>query len=262
MSVEPDGPLAGKKIVVTRARAQADKLARMLEHLGATVIEFPTIEIRPVQPPPAVPSLKDFDWIIFTSVNGVSAFLDAIDPKQPEFDLRNCRVCAVGPGTTTALRSRGVRVDLIPDDYRQEGVLEALRDHDPLLRGKHILLPKGDLAREFLPEQLRALGAEVTELVVYHTVGAEADTAAVRALVDARPDAVTFTSGSTAKHFARLVGPEGLRQMAGALFVAIGPETSAAARACDIPVYLEPKQHDLLSLAKALVKAFTGQDLE
>jgi len=257
-----DKPLAGKKIVVTRARAQADKLATMLEDLGAAVIEFPTIEIRPVSPPPAIPSLRDFDWVVFTSVNGVNAFLDAIDGDHPDLDLRNCRVCAVGPGTTTALRERGVKVDVTAADYRQEGVLDILQETDPLLRGKHILLPKGDLAREFLPVELRKLGALVTELIVYQTVSVAADPAAVRTLVDAKPDAVTFTSASTARNFAQMVGAENLQRMAGVLFAAIGPETAAAARACDIPVYLEPRQHDLGSLARALAKAFTGRDLE
>lgn len=262
MNAPADKPLTGKKIVVTRARAQAGKLAKMLEDLGATVIEFPTIEIELVSPPPPIPPLRNFDWIVFTSVNGVNAFLNAVNGDHPDLDLRNCRVCAVGPATATALHERGVRVNCMPDSYRQEGILEALQEMDPLLGGKHILMPKGDLAREFLPEQLRKAGAQVTELVVYHTVGVPPAPDAVRRLLNAKPDAVTFTSASTAKHFARLVGPEGLQQMAGVLYVAIGPETSAAARACDIPVYLEPAQHDLLSLAKALVKAFTGQELE
>jgi uroporphyrinogen III methyltransferase/synthase len=262
MTTPAEKPLLGKKIVVTRARAQADKLARMLEDLGATVLEFPTIEIEPVQPPPPIPPLHGFDWIIFTSVNGVNAFLDAVDGNNPDLDLRNCRVCAVGPGTTTALRDRGVKVDVTAGDYRQEGVLDVLQETDPLLRGKHILLPKGDLAREFLPEELRKLGATVAELIVYRTISLRADPAAVQALIDAKPDAVTFTSGSTARNFAAMLGPEGLRQLAGVLFAAIGPETAAAARACDIPVYLEPKQHDLGSLARALAKAFTGRDMD
>lgn len=262
MSDTPEKPLAGKKVVVTRARAQADKLAKMLEDLGATVIEFPTIEIKPVQPPPPIPPLHGFDWIIFTSVNGVNAFLDAIDGDHPDLDLRNCRVCAVGPGTTTALHDRGVKVDVTAGDYRQEGVLDVLQETDPLLRGKHILLPKGDLAREFLPEELRKLGANVAELIVYRTVSLATDRVAVQALIDAKPDAVTFTSGSTARTFAAMVGPEGLQQMAGVLFAAIGPETAVAARACNIPVRLEPAQHDLRSLARALAKAFTGEELE
>ncbi len=258
----PDKPLAGKKIVVTRARAQADKLAKMLEELGAAVIEFPTIDIRPVQPPPAIPPLRDFDWVIFTSINGVNAFLDAITGEHPDGDLRNCRVCAVGPGTTMVLRERGVRVDLVPGDFIQEGVVAALTETDPLLGGKRIMWPKGDLSRDLISAELRKLGATVEEVVVYHTVGVEAAPEAVRALLDAKPDAVAFTSASTARNFARIVGPEGLRRLAGVLFVAIGPETSAAARACDMPVYIEPAQHDLWSLAKSLVKAFTGRDLE
>jgi uroporphyrinogen III methyltransferase/synthase len=262
MNTLPEKPLAGKKIVVTRARAQADKLATMLEDLGALVIEFPTIEIKPVSPPPAIPPLHEFDWVVLTSVNGVNTFLDALNRNHANGDLRNCRVCAVGPGTTSALRERGVKVDVTASDYRQEGALEVLQETDPLLGGKHILLPKGDLAREFLSEELRKLGARVTELVVYQTVSVATEPAAVRELIEAKPDAVTFTSGSTARNFAQIVGPEILQRMSGVLFAAIGPETAAAARACDIPVYLEPAQHDLQSLVRALAKAFTGRDWE
>ncbi len=262
MNAPLEKPLTGKKIVVTRARAQSDKLAKMLEDLGAAVIEFPTIEIKPISPPPPIPPLSGFDWIVLTSVNGVTTFLDALNRGHADGDLRNCRVCAVGPGTTSALRDRGVKVDVTASDYRQEGALDVLQETDPLLGGKHFLLPKGDLAREFLPEELRKLGAQVTELVVYQTVSVATDPAKVRAMIDARPDAVTFTSGSTARNFAQIVGAENLQRMNGVLFAAIGPETAAAARACDIPVYLEPAQHDLQALVRALAKAFTGRELE
>jgi uroporphyrinogen III methyltransferase/synthase len=251
-------PLAGKKVVVTRAREQAGKFVQMLEDLGAVVIEFPTIEIRPVQPPPAIPPLRDFDWVIVTSANAGNALLDALNDGHPDGDLRNCRVCAIGPGTSSELRRRGVKVDLVPGDHIQEGIVEALKDFDPLLSGKHILLPKGDLSREYLADELRKLGASVCEIVVYHTIRVEASADALRSLLDSAPDAITFTSASTARHFARIVGAEGLAKLAGTVFASIGPETSAEARACGIRVDVEPAQHDLWSLAGALADHFIG----
>jgi uroporphyrinogen III methyltransferase/synthase len=229
----------------------------MLEDLGAEVIEFPTIEIRPVQPPPAIPPLRDFDWVIVTSANAGDALLDLLDGDHPDGDLRNCRVCAIGPGTSTTLRRRGVKVDLVPGDHIQEGVVEALVECDPLLAGKRILLPKGDLAREYLASELGKRGAAVTELIVYQTIGVEADESAVRALLESSPDAITFTSASTARHFARIVGTEGLMKIRRAIVACIGPETAAAARASGLRVDVEPRQHDLWSLAGAIAKHFS-----
>jgi uroporphyrinogen III methyltransferase/synthase len=249
---EPDKPLAGKKVVVTRDRAQAGKLAQMLEDLGATVIEFPTIEIRAVDPPPTIPPLTDFDWVVFTSTNAVNHFLDLVDGADPARDLRNCRVCAIGPGTTTALRDHGAKVDLMAGDHIQEGVLDALRDEDPLLPTRRVLVPKGDLARDVLADSLSKLGANVTAIVIYRNAIPETSDATVHSLLDANPDILTFTSASTARNFAHIVGREGLLRLRKTVVACIGPETSAAAREAGMCVDIEPGKHDLWSLAKEI----------
>lgn len=255
MTADSDKPLAGKKVVVTRARAQSGKLAQMLEDLGATVIEFPTIEIQPIQPRPHIPPLRDFDWVIFTSINAVNYFLDLLDSKDPARDLRNCRVCAIGPGTSTALRDRGAKVDLMPGDHIQEGIVDALRDEDPHLPTRHVLLPKGDLARDYLVDALTNIGTRVTEIVVYRNAVPDVTPDALDALLDAVPNILTFTSASTARNFAQIVGKGGLYRLRNATVASIGPETSAAAHQAGLRVDIEPAKHDLWSLAQAIALA-------
>ncbi len=254
MTISPDKPLTGKKIVVTRAREQAGRFAQMLEDLGATVIEFSMIEIRPADPPPIVPPLTDFDWVVFTSANAVNHLLDRIDGANPAGDLRNCRTCAIGPGTSTALRDRGAKVDLIAGEHIQEGVVAAMQEADPMLAKRRILLPKGDLARDYLVDALTELGTQVTELTVYRNTVPEIAPEAVESLLNAAPDILTFTSASTARNFAQIVGPGGLYRLRNAIIACIGPETAAAARAAGLLVEIEPVKHDLWSLARAIAE--------
>jgi len=224
----------------------------MLEDLGATVIEFPTIEIRPVEPRPDVPSLTEFDWVVFTSTNAVNHFLDLVDGADPSGDLRNCRTCAIGPGTSTALRERGAKVDLVAGEHIQEGVVASLQEADPMLRARHVLLPKGDLARDYLVDALTQIGTRVTELTVYRNTIPDVAPESVEALLDAAPDIITFTSASTARNFAHILGPGGLYRLRSATIACIGPETSAAARDAKMRVDIEPTKHDLWSLAEAV----------
>lgn len=254
MAPDSAKPLAGKKVVVTRARAQAGKLAQMLEDFGATVIEFPTIEIRPVVPPPDIPPLTGIDWVVFTSTNAANHFLDLLDGRDPARDLRNCRICAIGPGTTTALRDRGARVDLTAGDHIQEGVVASLQDADPYLATRRVLLPKGDLARDYLVDALTRIGADVTEVTVYINAVPDVSPETVDRLLDAAPDILTFTSASTARNFAQIVGPGGLYRLRNTVVASIGPETSAAAREAGLRVNIEPASHELWSLARALAE--------
>jgi uroporphyrinogen III methyltransferase / synthase len=254
MSGPSPAPLTGKKVVVTRARVQAGRLAQMLEDLGATVIEFPTIEIRPADPPPETPPLTGFDWVVFTSANAVNHFLDLIDGADPAGDLRNCRTCAIGPGTSTALRERGAKVDLIAGEHIQEGVVASMQEADPMLAKRRVLLPKGDLARDYLVDALTELGTQVTEVTVYRNTVPEVATGAVESLLNAEPDILTFTSASTARNFAQIVGPGGLYRLRDAKVASIGPETSAAAREAGLRVDIEPAKHDLWSLAQAIAE--------
>lgn len=259
MNVEKDPlPLLGKTVVVTRARDQAADFVERLEALGAEVIEFPTIEVRPV--PFFVDDLSHYDWIVFTSTNGVSYFLRGLnDPGRQLEALRNVKVCGVGPATEQAARQAGIAVDFVPEEFIAEGVLAALRRREPDLAGKHFLLPRGDLARTFLPQALRQLGAEVTELVVYRTVMPETDEAKADALVAAAPDVVAFTSSSTVSNFAKMMGKSRLEALKRtARFAAIGPKTSETAAEHGIIVTIEPRRHDTLGLIEAIVGEVSG----
>lgn len=243
--------LTGKRIVVTRARAQAGKLAELLEALGSEVIEFPTIEIVPGDTSVDAATLNDFDWVVFTSANGVKYFAEALEGTGRPFDFGDAKVCAVGPATREALESRGVNVDLVPDEYIAEGVLAALNS-DAEFAGKHFLLPRGDLARDYLPEKLRESGAETTELVVYRTVCPEVSDAAKDDFVASKPDVVTFTSASTARHYVELLGEARLEVLGNIVYASIGPQTTEAAEAAGLKVTIEPARHDVEGLVEAL----------
>lgn len=244
-------PLAGKKIVVTRARAQANKLAAALEGLGATVVEFPTIEIVPVNPLPDVGDLSAFDWLVFTSANGVECFSRAVESLTD----KTVKVCAVGPATKEALEARGVSVDLVPDDFDAEGAYQALAQTEGDLTGKRILLPRGDIARPYLPDALQKAGADVTEVVVYRTVCPEISDGAVDALVAERPDVVTFTSASTARHYGEILGAERVAAMCNVVYASIGPQTTEVAEASGLSISIEPERHDVPGLVEAVVGA-------
>jgi uroporphyrinogen-III synthase len=209
--------------------------------LGAAVVEAPSIQILPVDDPAplddAVRRLERYAWLILTSPNGVRVFLERLRAigLQVE-DLRSLRVAAIGPATAEALRDAGIRVDVLPArQFQAEGMLEALRS---LLRpGDRVLLLRAAEARPVLPEGLRALGAIVEEVAAYRTVRAAIDASSIhRALQNGEIDAVTFTSGSTVRHFVELVGAEALRGSRRPQVFCLGSVTAEAAAEVGIPV--------------------------
>ena len=251
-------PLAGRRIVVTRARAQAGDFAAALEEMGAEVVPFPTIRIAPVPDPgplrDAVARAASFHWIVFTSVNGVEAFWAALDEAGRDTRaLGGVRVAAIGPATAGALARRGIRADVVPGEYVAEAALEALAAADDLA-GRRILLPRADLARAVLPERLRMAGAEVEEVDAYTTVpdGAGADRVR-QMLADGEVDVVTFTASSTVRNFVRLLGAE----VGTAAVACIGPITAATARELGMRVDVEAEEYTIPGLMAALV-AFAG----
>ena len=200
-------------MVVTRARAQAAEMVARLEGLGAEAIEVPTIEIAPPEDPgpfdAACDRIGTFDWVVFTSVNAVArvAARLAADPGGIR-GLAGPRLCAVGAATAEALAGHGLRVDLVPDEYRAEGVIRAMRGQGDMTEVR-VLLPRGDLARDLLPAELRRAGAEVTAVTAYRTVPAEigGEGPDIRGMLRGRGvDVVTFTSGSSVRNFARAIG--------------------------------------------------------
>ena len=256
-------PLAGARVVVTRARAQAAEMVARLEGLGAEAIEVPTIEIAPPEDPgpfdAACDRIGTFDWVVFTSVNAVArvAARLAADPGGIR-GLAGSRLCAVGAATAEALAGHGLRVDLVPDEYRAEGVIRAMRGQGDMT-GVRVLLPRGDLARDLLPAELRRAGAEVTAVTAYRTVPAEigGEGPDIRGMLRGREvDVVTFTSGSSVRNFARALG--GRQAVADLLrhvdVACIGPVTAEAASRLDIATTIMPAESTVPALLEAIVE--------
>jgi uroporphyrinogen III methyltransferase/synthase len=246
-------PLSGRRIVVTRAREQADALSARLAALGAMVIELPTIEIRPpADPGPldrAIASLPSYDWLIFTSANGVRAFIDRLR------DLRALRgkICAIGPATRAAIEALHLEVDLMGAEYVAESLVEAFAAHP--LQGKRVLLPRAAVARDTVPFELSKRGARVDVVEAYRTVVPGDLPARVRDLLARPPDAITFTSSSTVKNF---VAAAGAAALAGVKVVSIGPITSQSARDLGLTVDAQARVYTVEGLVDALLGLYTG----
>jgi uroporphyrinogen III methyltransferase/synthase len=262
-------PLAGRRVVVTRPRAQADELAARLEDLGADVVLFPTIEIAPPRDlaalDRAVATAGTYDWILFTSANGVRMFFERLVALRRDVrDLAGVRIAAIGPETAAELERRLVRPALVPAEYRAEGLLASLAAGD--VRGRRFLLPRAAGARAILPDELRASGATVDEVIAYEAVApADADVDGLRAaLADGGIDVLTFTSSSTVRNFAALVGSDPVAAIARAgrpLVACIGPVTAETAREIGLRVDVVPDAYTAEALAGALVARFCkGED--
>ncbi len=257
-------PLFGRKVVVTRAREQASDFAERLAQSGAHVIEFPTIE---TQEPDswndldaAIEKLSDYNWIIFTSVNGVKYFTQRLkDIGRDIRDLKGIKVCAIGPKTAEAIESLGVRVDFVPAEYRAESIIEGLGAE--ALKGQKILIPRAKVAREVLPDEMRKLGADVTIAQTYVTVKPEDRKEETRKLFEeGKVDVVTFTSSSTVKNFVDMWGEEEtLKMMNGVAVASIGPITSDTARKFGLNPLIEPEQYTTAALAEAIEAHFSAQ---
>ncbi len=259
-----DRPLFGRRIVVTRSAEQAGELVELLEDRGAEAISAPTIRIAPPEDPDALDracaEAGSYDWIVFTSANGVDQFMRRLLAVSDIRDLKGVRICTIGPSTSEHLARFGIRVDLTPDEYRAEAVLAALRATGSL-EGKRFLLPRADIAREMLATELRESGAEVTEVAAYRTLlaGPERDTDQdlYRMLLDRQIDAITFTSASTVKNFAKIIGEEQAADLLRTTVVAsIGPVTAEAAEQLGIATTVMPERYTIPDLVNALVAHF------
>jgi uroporphyrinogen III methyltransferase/synthase len=253
-------PLSGRRIVVTRARPQASPFVEALERLGAEAIEFPTIEIVPPESYEAlnraVQKLQRYDWIIFTSVNGVTSFSDRLAWLEMDAGrLGKIRAAAIGPETAKALESLGIVPRVVPDEFRAEAILEMLRPEE--MRGKNVLIPRAAEARDVLVRTLRQWGAEVDVVEAYRTVIPKSDPTGLRALLfDGQVDMVTFTSSSTVKNFAALFGAEAGKLMAAV--ACIGPITQATAEKMGIRVDVVAKEFTIPGLTRAIVEYFVN----
>jgi uroporphyrinogen III methyltransferase / synthase len=251
-------PLFGLRVLVTRGRAQGAETCRALEALGAATVAMPTIALRPADPEPlraAVARLaaRGYELVIFTSAN-------AVDPVQRAvagagLDARvfaGAALCAVGPGTATALATIGLRADLVAADHRAEGILELLGAER--VAGKRVLLPRAAAARELLPDQLAERGAQVDVVPVYENCppSAEETAAGLAELRAGRVDVLTFTSASTVEGLAALLGAELRPLCAGRIVAAIGPVTRDACARLGLEVQVTPRESTVAAMVEAI----------
>jgi uroporphyrinogen III methyltransferase/synthase len=251
-------PLFGKGIVITRPEEQAGEFAKLLSAEGARVILFPTIRIVPPASwellDRALDKLESFHWIIFTSANGVKHFFRRLREKGRDIrDLKGIRICTIGPATAAAVEAMGIRVDIVPGEYISEGVVRAFQGVD--LKGRRVLLPRAEEARDVIPEGLAKLGASVDVVTVYRTVRSESKKESLQALLDnGKVDVVAFTSPSTVIKFKEIMGaaalPENIR------IACIGPVTEAAAKQQGFTVHIFQETFTITGMVKALVDYF------
>ena len=260
-------PLFGRRIVVTRPRAQAVELVTRLAQMGADPIEVPTIQIvAPEDPTPldrACAQIGEFDWVVFTSANAVSHFMRCLLAGPGDVrDLKGVRLCAVGPATAEALSQFSIRIDLVPEEYRAEGVIRALGQNRDLT-GTHILLPRADLAQDLLPVKLRQAGANVTAVTAYRTSPVDLEAAGgpdiYGLLLERQVDIVTFTSGSSVKNFVRALGKDEAADLLKQVDVAcIGPVTADVASRLDISTTIMPSDYTIPAMVRAIVDHVTA----
>jgi uroporphyrinogen III methyltransferase/synthase len=255
------GVLEGRTVVVTRPAAQAGPFVELLEAEGARVLRAPTIVIEPPeswQPlDRALDAIATFSWVVFTSVNGVAMVDQRLRTRGEEWGVMSrARLAAIGPATAAALVERGLEVEVVPDDYRAEGLAARLRGL--VGPGDRVLLPRAARTRDLLVTELARCGAEVTEVAAYTTRREAAGVSRLReALAAGAVDAVTFTSSSTARHFAELFTPEERRAWLGGVTVAsIGPITAATAAEYGLPTHVMPREYTVPALARAIVEHF------
>jgi uroporphyrinogen III methyltransferase / synthase len=255
-------PLLGKKVLITRAREQASRFAALLHEYGAEPIEVPTIQIVPPSSweplDRAVGAIRTYDWLIFTSVHGVQAFLARFEAQERQLpDLRGLHVCAIGPATAKELQERGIDVDVMPSEYRAEAVVESLAAFP--MAGSRILVPRAAVARDVLPRALEARGAQVDVVEAYRTIlpASGLDPERWRMLEQGAIDVVTFTSSSTVTNFALLVGEMDLSRLLREVVVAcIGPITAETARSYGLTPTIVSAEYTIPALARAIVKYF------
>lgn len=260
--------LKGRTIIITRALAQAEEFAAALESYGARVISCPVIEIvEPESYAPldeAIENLYGYDWLIFTSVNGVDHFLRRMEAKGLDVsELDDLLVCAIGEATAERLRLAQVHVDLVPEQFKAEGVYAALERFcggRERICGKNFLIPRAAVARDYLPRALDEAGARVDVIAAYRTIAPHStELGRVRALLaGGAVDCVTFTSSSTVRNFAQLFDTTDLREILnGAAIACIGDITASTAAEYGLRADIQPTEFTTLALARAIAAYYT-----
>ena len=252
-------PLFGKRILVTRARHQASTLSRLLTERGARPVELPMIDIQTVadyeELDQAISNLEHYQWIIFTSVNGVEAFWQRLhNLKQDSRVLSGLRIGAIGPATAQALETKGIIPDYVPEVYTSEGIVDGLKNQN--IAEQRFLLPRADIADKELVQGIGRLGASVREVTAYQTVPAtEAITQAKQMIISGKIDAITFTSSSTVSNLVAAFGKEPL-PVNEAKVACIGPKTAETATKAGLSVAIVAKEQTIPGLVTAIEEYF------
>jgi len=265
-------PLSGLRILVGRARHQASALSSGLRELGAEVVEIPFIEIRQprsYQPlDSALKNLHNYDLLILTSVNGVEALWQRLKKlRLTRKHLKHLSVAAIGPATKKAIEKRGVKVNVVPEEYVAESVVESLRHQ---IAGKRVLLARARIARDVIPRELRKLHAKVDVVEAYETVVPQSSRTRLRAILKdskRRPHVITFTSSSTVRNFVTLLGknvwrgrprPQRDDPIDSIRLASIGPVTSSTLRELGLPVDIEATEYTIPGLIKSIAHVESG----
>jgi len=252
-------PLFGRGVVVTRPEQQAGEIASILSEEGARVIHFPTIAIVPPESfddlDRALANIEGYDWIIFTSANGVRFFFNRLTEMGRDVrDLKGVKICTIGPATKASIERRGIPVDVVPEEFISEGVVAALNGQD--MEGLRVLIPRAEVARDVIPEGLKKLGAGVDVVDAYRTVNSGRDGKELADLIEeGRVDVITFTSSSTVTNFITIMGddftlPDNVR------IACIGPVTERAAKKAGFRVDIMQGPYEILGLVSAMKEWF------
>ncbi len=263
-------PLAGRTVVITRAQNQAEEFVTELEQYGAKVILCPTIEIRELESherlDEAIEHLYGYDWLIFTSVNGVEHFFNRLKARERQAsDLDELKVCAIGEATAARLRDLHVHVDVIPEEFKAEGVFAALERFvggTEALKGLNVLIPRASVARDYLPKALEQAGARVDVVPAYRTAVPEnLDRGRVAAMLSGSGDCIAFTSSSTVRNLAQLFDTQDLsKALAGVVIACIGDITATTAADYGLQVEIQPQQFTIPALARAIADYFSSSE--
>ena len=250
-------PLFGKGIVITRPQRQADDLARLLISEGAYPISFPTIKIVPPANwhglDEAIDKLTTYNWLIFTSANGVQFFFERLREKNKDIrDLKGIKICCIGPATARQIEDKGIKVDLVPEQFIAEGILESFAVMD--LKGRKILIPRAAKARDVLPEGLKKFGASVDVVAAYQTVNSGKKKEDLAVLIsDNKVDVLTFTSSSTVTNFVEIMGRD-FPLPAHVDVACIGPVTAATAKKAGFKIDISHEEYTMEGLVQSLVE--------
>ena len=253
--------LFGKTVVITRARAQASELVRRLTDLGAACLECPTIKVVPPEDwsplDTAIDNLGSYDWLVFTSANGVSFFFERLYEKDKDVRvLKDVSTAAIGPATAKRLRDFGLKSDIIPETYQAESIVEAFKQE--AMNGKRVLLPRAKEARPVLPVELRKMGAIVDEIAAYLTEQARENVdVLIKRLEEGSIDLLTFTSSSTVRNFKALLPPDRFESLIeGVIVASIGPITADTARELGFKVDIMAQDYTIDGLCDAILKHY------